>query len=556
MIRCLMLGLLFVGLLTLPSWAEPARILFDDTHGQTAGNAEWTIQGAYSEMVDTIKAGGFAVDSLKMVAADNKTITPELLAGYKGIILAEPNNPYAKAEQEAIVEFVRNGGGAFLIGDHGGADRDNDGYDAVKALNEFCPQFGFTFNGDFFYEAPVSGTMNKEHPMMFGIRAIGCWAGSTFTINRQLGAAAVGLIESRRKKAPYLVASQFGKGRVVALGDSSPFDDGVGTGNNKLHDSYDSFIYSHPQLAYNAAEWMTGGTPSKRVPSRIVQYASQAKPSEKARNLLIDASHGNAASDKMETFERHMKKLGVNVYYTTTTITPEMLRSFSLLILPDPSLPIMETEASAICDWFMAGGRLLTTGDWDSADLAGRGYVNFLLSKLGSVMRLNDDQVWDQTNKTNKPWGVLAHVLNEKHPSMKDVKVVITWGTCSLMTRDSRPLTAAAGVDLLITGDNDTFNKDGDKKNNAVIYPKDVPVAIAAEEKLANGILVLIGCSNFTDYQYPDSDINLAKPGPAPFTHETTIFYDQMVSYLMGLDKASRSSAPARTNNRTKNRSR
>ncbi|HNV70205.1 MAG TPA: hypothetical protein PKO06_10940, partial [Candidatus Ozemobacteraceae bacterium] len=198
----------------------------------------------------------------------------------------------------------------------------------------------------------------------------------------------------------------------------------------------------------------------------------------------------------------------------------------------------------------------LTTGDWDSADLAGRGYVNFLLTKLGSVMRLNDDQVWDQTNKTNKPWGVLAHVVKQDHPSMKGVKVVITWGTCSLITRDKQPLTAAAGVDLLITGDDDTTNKDGNKKNDAIIYPKGTPIAIAAEEKLANGILVLIGCSNFTDYQYPDSDINLAKPGPAPFTHETTIFYDQMITYLMGLDQPARSTTPARTNRRSSNRSR
>ena len=71
--------------------------------------------------------------------------TAELLKGYDAIILAEPNNPYSKAECDLIVDFVKNGGGLFIVGDHGNADRDGDGWDAVRALNEFCPKFGFKF---------------------------------------------------------------------------------------------------------------------------------------------------------------------------------------------------------------------------------------------------------------------------------------------------------------------------------------------------------------------------------------------------------------------------
>jgi hypothetical protein len=38
---------------------------------------------------------------------------------------------------------IRNGGGAFYIADHGCAYRNNNVYDAVKALNEFAPKLGF-----------------------------------------------------------------------------------------------------------------------------------------------------------------------------------------------------------------------------------------------------------------------------------------------------------------------------------------------------------------------------------------------------------------------------
>ncbi|HQG27470.1 MAG TPA: hypothetical protein PLY73_02860, partial [Candidatus Ozemobacteraceae bacterium] len=379
----------------LPVSAADIKVLYDDTHGQTAGNADWIVTGAYSEMCDMLKENGFSIDSLSKVSS-NRRFTPDLLAGYDAVILAEPNNPYEQAEQTAIVEFVRNGGGAFLIGDHGNADRDNDGWDAVKALNTFCGEFGFTFTGNYLYEAPVSGAMNKEHPAMFGVRGVGAWAASTFTLTPKDDAKAIGLIDSRYKKAPYVVAAEAGKGRVIALGDSSPFDDGTSTpvaepsarragGVKKLHDSYDSFMYSHPQLAYNAMMWVTGRNPTKRIPSREVKFWNEAAVSDRAINILVDAAHGNAASDKMETFERHMAKNGFKVYYTLNLITPEMLNRFAIVMIPNTSLPIMDPEMNAIVEWFMAGGRLVMSCDWDSSDLDGRDTLNNLLGKLGSA---------------------------------------------------------------------------------------------------------------------------------------------------------------------------
>ncbi len=512
--------------------ADKPRILYDDTHGQTAGNADWVITGAYSEMADTLTGNGFVIDSLSKVAANGR-FTADLLANYQAVILAEPNNAYGEDEAQALVEFVLNGGGAFLVGDHGGADRDGDGIDAVKALNAFCPRFGFSFAGDFVYEAPIAGPVNKDHPVMFGVRAVGAWAGSTFVLQRNAQAKAVSLIDSRYKKAPYIVAAEAGKGRVVAIGDSSPFDDGVGSGAaKKLHDSYDSFMYSHPQLAYNAMVWVTGGTPAKRIPSKVVPFFHEAKAAEKDRNILIDAAHGNAAADKMETFERHMRKLGFKVFYTLNLITPEMLTRFGIVILPNPSLPLMANESKAIVDWFMAGGRLLLAGDWDSSKLDGRRTLNALLEQLGSVVRLNSDQIWDNVHKTNKPWGVLATVANPEHPVAKGVQTVITWGTCSLISRNLTPLPPESGVELLVVSHPEAINKDGDKRNDAIIYPPQSAIPIMGIERLANGILVVGGCNNFTDYQYPDSDLNQAQPGPNPFVHQTGEFYDNLIRYL------------------------
>ncbi|HAE38469.1 MAG TPA: hypothetical protein DCG57_07505, partial [Candidatus Riflebacteria bacterium] len=524
---CFMMAFL---LLTICSAGYGAEVLYDDTHAQTAGNADWIPEGAYSEMADMLKENGFTVTSLSKVAGQNGEFSADLLKGYQAIILAEPNNPYTASEQKAIVEFVHNGGGLFIIGDHAGADRNNNGWDAVKVFNAFVAVFGFKFQSNTIYEAPLAGAINNTHPAMFGVRAVGAWAGATFDIVKGDGKA-VGLIDSRTARAPYVVASEYGAGRVLAIGDSSPFDDGTGSGigKNKLHDSYDSFMYSHPQLAYNAMAWTTGKATGKRVPSRPVPMFNEAKAEEKAINILIDAAHGNASSDKMKTFEKHMKKNGLKVYFTLNLIKPEMLKNFGILILPDPSMPYIETEAQAIADWFMAGGNLIMGSAWDSSKLRGTATLNFVLGKMGAVMRFNDDQVWDEKNKTNKPWGVLSRGIKKNHPVTAGVTTAITWGTCSLINRNNEPLTEAAGVDILVTANDVSFNKDGDKSVPAVLYPKGTPIPIMAMEKVVNGTLVMIGTCNFTDYQYPDSDINMSMPGPAPFTHETPQLWDNLL---------------------------
>jgi hypothetical protein len=512
----------------------PTRVLYDDTHGQTAGNADWIPSGAYSEFADMLKANDFDIVNLSAISPDG-TITGELLKDFRAVILPEPNNPYLKAEQEAVVDFVKQGGGAFIIGDHGNADRNGNGWDAVKALNEFCPVFGFKFAGDFLYEAPLSGKIDQSHPLMFQVRGIGAWAGSTFEIIETDDATASGIIGSRIKKAPYVVAAKYGKGRVAAIGDSSPFDDGTGsTGKNKLHDSYDSYMYSHPQFAYNCMMWVTGQKPEATVPSRKVNFYYEAKSHEKELNLLIDASHGNAPADKMAAFERHMKEQGYKVYYNLDPVKAATLKDFSTFIIPDPSLKLEKEEIEHIKNWFNADNNLVIGGAWDSSRLRGTKTLNELLTAISSKMRLNDDQVWDKTNKTNKPWGVLAHNINPDHPITRNVETIITWGTCSLITDKNTILTKdEPGVEILVSGDEDSFNKDGYKKIPAVMYPSDVRIPIIAVETIGESHLVLSGCCNFTDYQYPDSEINQAKEGPSPFKHQTPLIYDNMMKFLM-----------------------
>src|SRR5258708_33923767 len=63
--------------------------------------------------------------------------------------MPEPSSALTSTEITAIRNFVFNGGGLFMIADHAGADRNNDGIDAAGVFNALMGSpsvFGITYN--------------------------------------------------------------------------------------------------------------------------------------------------------------------------------------------------------------------------------------------------------------------------------------------------------------------------------------------------------------------------------------------------------------------------
>jgi len=106
--------------------AETKAVLFDNAHLQSIGNANWTTTGGFSDFADTVKGMGYAVDENK-----NQKITLDYLKKYDAFVIPEPNIKFAPEEEQAIVEYVKGGGGLYMIADHAGADRNKEGWDAV-----------------------------------------------------------------------------------------------------------------------------------------------------------------------------------------------------------------------------------------------------------------------------------------------------------------------------------------------------------------------------------------------------------------------------------------
>ena len=133
----------------------PLKVLFDDTKAETAGNADWIISTSMpdptaqnpaptreSDWTGALSAWGVALQRTGnyqlATLPPSGSITygnsgnAQDLSHYNAFVLPEPNVLFTAAEKTAIMTFVHNGGGLFMISDHNNSDRNNDGADSVE----------------------------------------------------------------------------------------------------------------------------------------------------------------------------------------------------------------------------------------------------------------------------------------------------------------------------------------------------------------------------------------------------------------------------------------
>src|SRR6195952_78518 len=133
--------------------ATVKRVLFDNTKAETAGNADWIISTSQPDPLSqngnptsetswtgALSSWGVALQrtgqySLKTLNSGTITYGGSGaldLKNFDVFVLPEPNILLTAAEKKAVMTFVQNGGGLFLIVDHSGSDRNNDGEDSVE----------------------------------------------------------------------------------------------------------------------------------------------------------------------------------------------------------------------------------------------------------------------------------------------------------------------------------------------------------------------------------------------------------------------------------------
>jgi len=289
------LALLIALLLVAAPAHASKKVLFDNAHAETAGNADWVIDdnqpipspdqsgigpntpgtfwngGISSYGVDMVKRGWTVATNLSTITYGNGS-NPYDLSNYDLFVVPEPNTLFSASEAAAILAFVQGGGGLVAISDHYGSDRNNDGYDSPRIWNALDPTHllgvHFGVSGDANNDITQTSTNvnpsasdSVTHGPVGTVAGLAFHDGTTFTLYPGVNPTVRGEVwmtgVSQSSTTGIMAASsQYGSGRVFFIGDSSPVDDGSAeAGNSSIYDGWGEAGATDSTLFLNASFW-------------------------------------------------------------------------------------------------------------------------------------------------------------------------------------------------------------------------------------------------------------------------------------------------------------
>ncbi len=255
--------------------SNPQRLPSPSQSGITASTSETFWNGALSAWgVDCVKRG-FVVETLPyngQITYGNASNLQDL-SKYRVFVIPEPNIMFTASEKTALVNYVKNGGGLFLISGHSQNDRNNDGDDTPTILNDFLLNngtangaFGFTVDAQSFSQTtsnipflPNDSILNSSQ---YGnVTQVKWSSGTSMSLFPAQNSTVKGVIyknSSSFGNTNVLCAySRYQKGRIAIIGDSSPIDDGTGDPNDALYFGYTGEVNgNHRRLTMNITLWL------------------------------------------------------------------------------------------------------------------------------------------------------------------------------------------------------------------------------------------------------------------------------------------------------------
>ncbi len=390
--------------------SSQVKILFDATKAETAGNADWIVDadlhnlgwnpnatiGAGNESnaqryptpaqsgitastpetywMGSLSSWGVALAQLGYLVETlpyNGQITygsasnPQDLTNYKVFIIDEPNILFTTAEKTALINFVNNGGGLFIISDHNMSDRNGDGQDSPHILNDLMSNngissnpFGITYDYQNYSETTSNFAVNPTDTILHGSQGnptqMKISNGTTMSLSTSANATVKPLIyktgvSNTGSTGVYMCYARYGNGKVAALGDSSPPDDGTGDPNDNLYNGWSAEVNGdHARVIMNATIWlaMTGTTVTgiqgqPGIDGTYTLYPNPAKdklhiaglPHNEACNLHVFDGTGREVFNGSATAEGiDVSGYSKGLYYYQLTSTGNMTQTGKFIV--------------------------------------------------------------------------------------------------------------------------------------------------------------------------------------------------------------------------------
>ncbi len=324
-------------------------VLFDHTHHEEGGvSAEWVIcsghepdpspanptketdwNGGISALAFDLFKQGYKVQTLpasggRITYGDSSNAQD--LSKYSVFFIPECYTYFTAAEKTAIVKFVQNGGGLFLLGNHQGATRVTStvpgSTDAFTVFNDLATNNGVANNGFGFTWIVGHGpgdasanTTSTAYSTASNAAVAAIVRGPNGTLSMQdfhsfsylsldtsSNASAQGILSTQvpgDDASNYFIAtSTLGNGRIVATGDSSPADDGTtSTSGKSLHNSYT--LNSNRAFFLNAIQYLASGTVAPQPPVVNITSPSANTTINAGSSLTFQATATDPAGSSM-----------------------------------------------------------------------------------------------------------------------------------------------------------------------------------------------------------------------------------------------------------------
>ncbi|MFJ5714129.1 CehA/McbA family metallohydrolase [Neobacillus sp. NPDC093127] len=251
------------------------------------------------------------------------------------------------------------------------------------------------------------------------------------------------------------------------------------------------------------------------------------------KTIMIDGTHGNENTkadlgtykDNLKLFTTLMKQQGYTVAENSVTLSDDVLKNVSVLMITHPTSAYTSTEIAAITKFVTAGGSLLMT---EKSNFGGSNQnLNDILANVGSSILVNNDGVFDETKEGNF-WGtpltsnfsVRLHPTPVKNTLTDFVPTIEYYSGASLAKNDGTgkkaALTDSSSVTILARGNESTFQDSPTIKADSVSYNvrtaikggpalEDVTggsvIPLIASEEIGKGRVVISAMNVFNDKQ-------------------------------------------------------
>ncbi|GFZ34448.1 hypothetical protein CSC2_49740 [Clostridium zeae] len=174
-------------------------VLFDNSHDETAGAADWVLDGGFSDFADALVSKGYTVREYRgvdkdgdgairyyddrqsiNVAKNEAVITYDAIKNADVFVMAEANRPLTQAEYSALKQFVDSGKGLFFIADHYNADRNTNTWDSTEVYNGYNRSTDTQYNMGGVYgdmrnpQSATSGWLAQNFGIRYRFNAIDC----------------------------------------------------------------------------------------------------------------------------------------------------------------------------------------------------------------------------------------------------------------------------------------------------------------------------------------------------------------------------------------------